>query len=531
MTTLHVPPNDQPTAQDDVRNSCLGGRKTMKLFHRLAKHLTRAASATTLALATIMQPLTFSSAMAQDGVANNYVRITAENAHRPKGIKLGLNKSIVVDLPAAANDVLVANPAVADAVMRTSKRIYLFGKDQGQTNIFIFDGAGKQIAAMEITVERDVVGLEASINRLIPNANVRAEIINGSVVLTGSVASPADAKKAVELATIFVTNENQQAGTFFFTNTDTDIVNLIKIDGEDQVQLRVTIAEISRAVVKQLGIQTRVDNPSLATLGQAGNDGLAFSALAGGNPGLGANVGYGGTLGFAHGLNSLQAQLNALETAGVIRYLAEPNLTAVSGESASFQVGGSWQVPSNVSQQENSVGVTFTEKTYGIELQFTPVVLTEGRISLRLRTQVEEPMSPVGVGTIAQAGGLPGIQTRQAETTVELPSGGSMAIAGLVQDTIRQQVSGLPGLSKLPVLGSLFRSREFVRNETELVIIVTPYLVKPTARRNLVQPDAGFAPASDAAGMFMGRVNRVYGTKKGNLAKGRYTGSIGFILK
>ncbi|MEM9732173.1 MAG: type II and III secretion system protein family protein [Pseudomonadota bacterium] len=503
----------------------------MTLYTRFAKRITGAASAAVLGLATITQSVTLNAATAQDAVANNYVRITEESASRPRGIRLGLNKSIVVDLPAVANDVLVANPAVADAVMRTSKRIYLFGKEQGQTNIFVFDSTGKQIAAMEITVERDVVGLEASINRLIPNANVRAEIINGSVVLTGSVASPADAKKAVELATIFVTNENEQSGSFFFANNDTDIVNLIKIDGEDQVQLRVTIAEVSRAVVKQLGIQTQVDNPSLAQLGQPGADGLAFSALATGNPGLGANTGYGGTLGIAQGLNTIRAQLNALETAGVIRYLAEPNLTAVSGEAASFDVGGNWQVPSNVSQEDGSVAVTFTEKRYGIELDFTPTVLTEGRISLRLRTKVDEPVSPLGVGTIGTAGGIPGVQTREASTTVELPSGGSMAIAGLVQDSMRQQISGLPGLSKLPVLGSLFRSREFVRNETELVIIVTPYLVRPTARRNLVQPDAGFAPASDAAGMFMGRVNRVYGTKKGNLAKGRYTGSIGFILK
>lgn len=521
----------------------LGGRevmtsRTQNVFNGLGKRITSAFSITVLAAAMVLQPVAASNAQTKasdalrtnpTAVTNNYVRITPDSVNRPKAIQLGLNKSIVVDLPAPANDVLVANPTVADAVMRTSKRIYLFGKQQGQTNIFIFDSQGKQIAAMEISVERDIVGLEASINRLIPNANIRTEIINGSVVLTGSVASPADAKKAVELATIFVTNEN--AGFVFFRNNNTDIVNLIKIEGEDQVQLRVVVAEISRSVVKQLGISTFANNPSVGTLGQAGNDGFAFSAIGSGPLSLGAAAGGGGSFGFAHGVNSIQSQLNALEAAGVGRTLAEPNLTAVSGESADFKVGGKWQVPTSIEQDEDGTRrVAYTEQDYGIELAFSPVVLTEGRISLRISTKVEEP-SPVGAGLLGEAGGFFGTRTREATTTVELPSGGSMAIAGLVQDDIRQAVSGTPGLAKIPVLGSLFRSREFMRFETELVIIVTPYLVRPTARRNLVQPDAGFQPASDAAGMFMGRVNRVYGTKKGNLAKGRYTGSIGFILK
>ena len=210
-----------------------------------------------------------------------------------------------------------------------------------------------------------------------------------------------------------------------------------------------------------------------------------------------------------------------------MRTLAEPSLSAVSGEKAHFRVGGDFQVQEAIDSQGV---VTFAQREYGISLTFTPVVLTEGRINLKIRTEVSEPTTQ-GTTTFRTDINFPGIRKRLADTTVELPSGGSMVIAGLIQDDVRQVVSGFPGLKDLPVLGSLFRSKEFVRNESEVIIIVTPYLVRPVARNKLAQPDENFTAAADAAGYFMGRVNRVYGTKRGKLPKGRYTGSVGFILK
>jgi len=491
--------------------------------------LMRLACGATLALTAVFNPVSGMSPAAAEQAS--YIRITAENAAIPKMINLGLDKSLVIDLPADANDVLVANPTVADAVMRTSRRIYLFGKQIGQTNIFVFDGAGKQIAAMEILIERDIAGLEASLSRLIPNSNIKAEMINDNIVLTGTVATPLDATKAVSLAQIFVTGgeqaSNAAAGSnslasLFGSEDESAIVNLLKIEGQDQVMLKVTIAEVQRLVTKQLGLDTAISNP--------GSDGFGFSVAGGGLAQQTVRGGLPSTLGIGYGLNALQSQLRAMEIAGVVRTLAEPSLTSVSGEEAEFRVGGSWQTPSAFEDSEEGLSVTYTERPYGIYLKFTPTVLSEGRISLQLSTEVQEP-TPIGSSTQSNKAATWGMRNRRASTTVEIPSGGSMAIAGLVQDDVRQSISGFPGISRIPVIGTLFRSREFQRNESELVIIVTPYLVRPTARKNLAQPDENFHPATESASIFMGRVNRVYGTKQGNLPKGRYTGSIGFILK
>ncbi len=480
----------------------------------------------TLALATVtaFQPVGIASVAAQQAT-NNYIKITAENASVPKMIRLGLDKSLVIDLPAAANDVLVANPKVADAVMRTSRRIYLFGKEIGQTNVFVFDGSGKQIAAMEIIIERDIAGLEASLNRLIKNSDVKAEMINDNIVLTGSVQTPIDASRAVDLAQAFVQGGEETVGNetglaaIFGNGRESKIINLIKIEGEDQVMLKVVIAEIQRNVTKHLGISSSLSSSS--------SNGFSFSSFASGVVQQTISAATNGTI----GLNSLQSRIQAMEIAGVIRTLAEPTLTAISGEQAEFKVGGTWQLPTEADDNgSEGVELRYTREPYGIYLSFTPVVLTEGRISLKLKTEVKEPSS-VGSSTFSSRVALFGTRTRMASTTIELPSGGSMAIAGLVQDDVRQVVSGMPGLSKIPILGSLFRSKEYIRNETELVIIVTPYLVRPVSRKKLAQPDENFQPASTSAGMFMGRVNRVYGTKRGNLPKGRYTGSVGFIIE
>ncbi len=525
----------------NVMTQCSSTNLLSKTAHRgVFTRVVGLLSVAALCTATVLSPTTISNVSAQEN-SRNYVRITPENANAPKMINLGLNKSLVVDLPADANDVLVANPTVADAVMRTSRRIYLFGKQIGQTNIFVFDGSGKQIAAMEINIERDITGLEATFERLIPNSEIRAEMINDNIVLTGTVSTPLDATKAMQLAQIFIDggeqaqNNNQGGGlaALFGDEEESNIVNLLKIAGHDQVMLKVSIVEVQRLVTKQLGLNTGISNPFAS-----GADGFGFAVTGGGSFTQSiAGAANRGTLNLEYGQNSLQSQLRAMESAGVVRTLAEPNLTAVSGEEAEFRVGGQWQIPSNVSETDPPDGSTepglrvqYTELPYGVYLKFTPTVLSEGRISLRLNTEVQEP-SATGSGSFIERGNVRGTRTRKAATTVEIPSGGSMAIAGLVQDDVRQVISGLPGLKNIPIFGGLFRSREYQRNETEVVVIVTPYLVRPTARKNLAQPDENFHPASEGAGVFLGRLNRVYGTKQGNLPKGRYTGSIGFILK
>lgn len=462
-------------------------------------------------------------------------------------VKLGLNKSVVIDLPSDAYDILVANPTVADAVTRTARRIYLFGKAVGETNIFVFGPNGEQIASLDLAVERDVAGLEDYIKRFLPTSEVKVELLNDNVVLTGTVDTPLDAKRAVDLATIFVSGGEATTGQYSQTaaggsaqsgvdinNPDQErrtskIVNLLQIIGDDQVTLKVTVAEVSRSVMKQLGVNM---------IGNGGSNGISYGALSDNFTGLGKQL---SNSGFSIGNSALMAYINAMEQSGVMKTLAEPTLTAVSGEKATFKVGGEYNmvtgVTANVST-DNQTGLknyTIQQIEYGIGLEFQPVVLSPGRISLKVRTSVSEPTTE---GSVSLSSGVtsPGtnvlsLRKRLADTTVELPSGGSMMIAGLVRDDVRQAVNGLPGLTKIPVLGALFRSRDFVRNESELVIIITPYLTKPVARNDLAKPDDNFNPPSDGAGMFLGKVNRVYGTMQTDKPNGRYHGVVGYIYK
>jgi pilus assembly protein CpaC len=462
-------------------------------------------------------------------------------------VKLGLNKSVVIDLPSDAYDILVANPAVADAVTRTARRIYLFGKAVGETNIFVFGPNGEQIVSLDLAVERDVAGLEDYLKRFIPSSQIKVELLNDNVVLTGMVDTPLDAKRAVDLATIFVSGGEATTGQYSQTaaggsvnggvdinNPDQErrtskIVNLLQIVGDDQVTLKVTVAEVSRSVMKQLGVNM---------LASGASNGISWGALSDPYMGLGKPLSNAGV-----GISSsgLQSYINAMEQSGVMKTLAEPTLTAVSGEKATFKVGGEYNMVTSVSanvSNSNQTGLqnySISKIEYGIGLEFQPVVLSPGRISLKVRTSVSEPTTEgsASASTDNRNIGMNALSLRKrlADTTVELPSGGSMMIAGLVRDDIRQAVTGLPGLTKIPVLGTLFRSKDFVRNESELVIIITPYLSRPVARNDLAKPDDNFNAPSDGAGMFLGRVNRVYGTMQTDRPPGRYHGVVGFIYK
>jgi pilus assembly protein CpaC len=486
----------------------------------------------------LLAPSAVMTAQANDGKVA--IRSTAAGSQR---VKLGLNKSVVIDLPSDAYDILVANPTVADAVTRTARRIYLFGKSVGETNIYVFGPNGEQIVSLDLAVERDVAGLEDYLERFIPNSDITVELLNDNVVLTGTVETPLDAARAAKLATVFVTGGEATTGQYSQTaaggdasggvdidNPDQErrtsqIVNLLKIIGEDQVTLKVTVAEVSRVVMKQLGVNMMANGST---------NGISWGAIGDNFAGLGKPL---SNSGLSIGGSMLDAYINAMEQSGVMKTLAEPTLTAVSGEQATFRVGGEFNLITGQSVDADTSIVTYDiEKLeYGIGLEFKPVVLSPGRISLKVRTSVSEPTTE---GSVALSAGvrrsgtnLLSIRKRLADTTVELPSGGSMMIAGLVRDDVRQVMNGQPGLSKIPVLGTLFRSRDFVRNETELVIIVTPYLSRPVARNALSKPDDNFNPASDGAANFLGRVNRVYGAMKTDKPNGRYHGVVGYIYK
>ncbi len=480
-------------------------------------------------------------AHAQTSGVGNYIKLNATAIGETRRISVGLNKSMVIDLPGDAHDILVANPEVADAITRSSRRIYIFAKQVGETNIFIFDATGKQLLSIDLVIERDIAGLEANLAKYIPGSEIKVEMVNDNVILTGSVPTPQASARAVDLARIFVTGGEATTNQFdtgpsgtgdtIFIGDENErqvsqIVNLLQIDGEDQVNLKVTIAEIQRTVVKQLGID-------LSAAGTAGGLNYAFY---GDNPfALSKAVSHsGGSIGYQHGGNNINTLIRALDQSGVMRTLAEPSLTAISGETAKFRVGGEYNISDGKTEDEETVTYSYRQVEYGVGLAFTPVVLSPGRISLRIRTEVSEPTTEgsyaIPRGGVAAAS-APGLRQREAETTVELPSGGTMVIAGLLKDDVRQAVSGFPGLSKIPIIGTLFRSREFQRFETELVILVTPYLVRPVARSKMARPDDNFNPAADGPGVFLGRVNRIYGVVDGNVPPGRYNGQVGFIYK
>ncbi|MBB5043021.1 type II and III secretion system protein family protein [Shinella fusca] len=453
-----------------------------------------------------------------EAATSSIIRIQESGPGARKTLRLGLNKALVIDLPSDAHDILVADPVKADAVTRTSRRIYLFGKEVGQTNIFVFGPNGEEIVSIDLNVERDVSGLQANLRRFIPDSDIQVEIISDNIVLSGSVRTPQDAAQAVSLAEIFLKGgeattrnitaqgNNGDAAIFGEARQSSQVVNMLQVEGEDQVTLKVTVAEIRREVLKQLGF----DNTFSRVAGASGSnlDVLTFNAASAGLTGsVAGNIGKFG----------IDMALSALEQAKAIRTLAEPTLTAVSGQSATFNSGGERLY----TVSDGNGGYSTTTYQYGISLGFTPTVLSSGRISLRIQTKVSEPTTATGGAEYRR---------RDAETVVELPSGGSIALAGLIRDDVQQSMNGTPVASKVPILGALFRQKSIERNETELVIIATPYLVKPVNRNALARPDDNFNPASDAASVFLGQVNQIYG-RKSDLPAQRYEGSVGFIYK
>ena len=433
------------------------------------------------------------------------VRIAAGQSTMAGPLSVGIGRSVVVETGDAVADVLVSDPTVADAVVRTPHRVFVLGVKAGQANLFLFGAGGRQIASLDLTVAQDTSELNNLIRRLVPGSNVNAEIANNAIILSGTVLTPLDSQKAIEIA------KGYSGGSA--DSETSNVINMLNVIGKEQVFLKVTIAEVERTLVKRLGIN--FDSVSIGTgaygIGYTGyNSSLLDTATA--------------TLGFTKGATSVNAELKALQEDGVVRTLAEPTLTAISGENASFLVGGEYPIP--VAQDNNKVSIEF--KPFGVGLDFTPVVLSSGRISLRVKTEVSELTSE---GSI-DIGGLTiqALKVRRAESTVELPSGGALVMAGLLRDNFEDTLKSVPGLAKLPILGALFKSRDYQRNQTELVIFVTPYMVKPTSPSKLARPDDNLAPAGDAESLFFDRLNRVYRVDPAAPA-GSYQGQVGFIYE
>lgn len=429
-------------------------------------------------------------------------------------LRLGLSKSAVIKLPAGAKDVIIGDDSLVDVVLRNRNTAYLFARSAGQTNIFFFDEKGQEILQLELEVTVDSKGLRRLLDRALPGNRIQIESTGSNIVLKGTVASAQDAKTAEDLTNRFLSSSSGSGSGFGFFSSRSGsssgaVVNLLKIAEGDQVLLKVRVVELKRTVIKKLGINLEADfgvatfkNTPVSILDELGSD-LLDSSI---------KLAAGGT--------SIDMQIKALEEQGLATTLAEPTLTAVSGAAASFLAGGEY--PYKVcSGDDNTLKCAIQFKPYGVSLAFTPTVLSENRIALNIATEVSELSREIF--------GIPSIDTRKAQTSVEIPSGGSMMMAGLIKDVTLQDLNGTPGLRNLPVLGTLFSSRDYQKNQTELVVIVTPYIAQPVNPRELATPLDKYNEPTDLQQIFLGRLNRIYGLP-GDKPEGVYHGAVGHII-
>lgn len=587
--------------------------------------------ALTCAVLTAAAPIA-TPALAQSHGASQ----TVSAGSGPRLINLPRGTSFAVDLPADARDVIVSNPAVAEANVHSPRRITVIGIAPGETDAVFLDAAGRAILTLRVRVDAGVSALQDTLSRVAPGSQVRAEAVNDSIILTGMVTSAAESERVASVARAFVSAPEK-------------VLNLTTIAASDQVTLRVRIIEVQRNAIKQLGLSSDVvfnnglqsvgfgrDNTysvNGSALGGAGacyneNRGIATDNLtrtttgntttsssnlgntvtgvtttetgttittldgrrisfSSATPGSVTVTDFSGntttltgttitepesfnleTISGTNAVNNfvntvtslLQTQsgnalsnvvenvvssayravtgtnasacLQAFERVGLVRTLAEPNLTSVNGESASFLAGGEYPVPTGRDRDGN---VTIEFKPYGVSLAFRPVVLSEGRINLQISAEVSELTQTGGitlgggnVGSLAIAG----LSVRRVQNTVEIPSGGSMMIAGLLLDTSRQAVDSLPGLGGLPVLGQLFRSRDYLSGETELVVMVEPFIVNPVSPGMMQTPADGLRIANDAQTIFFGQLNQAYGSPApGAPAAPAWSGPVGYVIE
>jgi pilus assembly protein CpaC len=470
--------------------------------HRCLRRPTLLGAAFALGLALLGGP---APVFAQDG-AGVVVEPTT-----PLVLEVRKGRVIRLDRPAAA--VFVADPDTADVQVHSPSLVYVLGRRAGRTSLYAVDADDEILLRRDVIVEHNLSGLRAVLREIAADQPIEVSSIDGAIVLAGTVADPKVAQDLRETAARFL-------------GQDEAIVNRMTVSAPTQVSLRVRVAEVSREVTKLFGVNL----DALLTPGD-----FVFS-LASGRPFLGPGGGVIPLLdadgaannvlgGYSNGSANINGLIDALEREGLVNVLAEPNLTALSGETASFLAGGEFPIP--VGTDDNDITIEF--KQFGVSLAFTPTVLSPGRISLRVRPEVSDitDRGAIRVNNLV----IPALTTRRAETTVELGSGQSFAIGGLISNATRSNVEKFPGLGDLPILGTLFRSTSFKRSESELVIIVTPYLVRPVSEPVLASPNDGLREASDLERILRGRLVRpeLPGARQAAAAL-RLVGPAGFAL-
>ena len=423
----------------------------------------------------------------------------AQNVTSPaRSIAVGLGRGELITLPSRMADIFVADDKIADVQVKSTNQLYVFGKGPGETTVYASNAKGDVVWSANVRVGTNIDSIDQMLHLAMPDAKVQTATMNNTVLLTGTVNAPEDAAEAERLVKAFVGEKMQ-------------VISRLKTATPLQVMLQVRIAEVSRTLTRSIGMNWATASSGDGFKFGIGQGSAATQYVAGGPLITGMSTALNATTtvtpsaatgtrlvgnGKLFGMDVLGA-LDLGETIGLANTLAEPNLTALSGETAEFLAGGEFPIP--LSQGLGTTSIEY--KKYGVSLAYTPTVLTNGRISLRVRPEVSELSTD---GAISLSGySIPGLKVRRAETTVELGSGQSFMIAGLLSNSAQNTITKLPGAGDLPILGSLFRSTAFKKGETELVIVVTPFLVKPVDAKDIKLPTDGFR-AADAVQQVLG---------------------------
>lgn len=426
-------------------------------------------------------------------------------------VRVPLDKVVSVRLPGVVSNVVVANPDIADVILPEDgarNHVYVLARQVGSTTIVFEDNRGNILFQGDVQVDVDVAGIQAAMKEMLPEEKIDIVSHRNSVFIKGFVRSAVASSTAVNVARKFVADP-------------VEVINNLEVLGSQQVVMQVRVAEIKRTALKGLAVELDIGGITTGSL-----QGLTRASDYLGK--IGQNV-YGGFTSTTSHLPGISAiSISALESQGLAKTLAEPSLTAMSGETASFLAGGSFPMPSAYDATTGTM--TFEQTPFGVALNFTPVVLDKGRISLRVKTTVSDRDDTVGITT--SFGALPGLTEKTTETTVELPSGGSLLMSGLIQNDLLNYVEGIPGLKDIPILGQLFRSEGFKNEETELVILVTAYLAAPTSNaQGLSAPTDGFSPSGDLDFYLLGRLHKLYAHKELPPYATPLTGPYGYIME
>lgn len=432
---------------------------------------------------------------------------------------LSIGEGRLVRFNGVAKSVFVADPEIADVQVPSEHAVLVLGKKAGQTTLYVLSESGQTLAQQHIVVRHNTTEIAEVLRQRFPGLRISLESAPGSLMVSGTVPNSETIEAITRTVKSYLGEKDQ-------------LINRMAISSPTQVYLRVRVTEVSRAVTQKLGINwSAITSPGNFFAGvisgrafqnivgsfAGGDKAMAFSSS--GTYSSAQDGGYSFLGGYAKEGRSVQAMIDVLDKEGMISVLAEPNLTAVSGQTASFLAGGEFPVP--VKQDRDNTTVEF--KPFGVSLDFTPTVLSDDRISIKVRPEISEidPNSSIQMQGIS----IPGLSVRRVETTVEMASGQSFAIGGLLQNNIRDIVSQIPGLGKIPILGKLFSSSDYQNNKSELVIIVTPYLVKPSDNSQMASPLASLRPSTDIEYILHNKIG--LDPLKGDVP--RLTGSAGFV--